>query len=102
LDPTTTDPTGSIYDLDPPGCSTVLGGRTIRHNSETYMNFTQFVIVTLDKEANCSDKVPWSYQAQINGDNKAGSKVDLNKLDTKWIDWLNIDPTILRHYDMIK
>lgn len=54
LDPTSGGSVDTIYDVDAPGCSTILG-TTIYHTSETYVNFTQFVTVTLDAETTCSD-----------------------------------------------
>jgi hypothetical protein len=75
----------TIYDMDAPGCSAVLSGTTIYHTSETYANFTEFATVTLDAETTCSDNAYWSYQAQVDGDKAAGSRIDLNQLNTQLI-----------------
>ncbi len=85
LDPTSGGSVDTIYDEDAPGCSSNLDGITIYRTSEYYGNFTQFVTVTLDLETTCSDNAVWSYQAQVDGDKAAGSRIDLNKLDTQLI-----------------
>jgi hypothetical protein len=85
LDPTSMGSTGQIYDLDSPGCSCKLRGTTINHTSELYANFIEYATVTLDAETQCSDNVQWAYQAQIDGDKPAGSRVDKNQLYTNAI-----------------
>jgi hypothetical protein len=79
LDPKSGSSTREIYDLDAPGCSAKLVGTAINHTSEYYINFKQWVAVTLDSEAVCSDEKLWSYQARIDAD-KAASKVEINEL----------------------
>jgi hypothetical protein len=82
LDPTSGGSVDTIYDQDYPGVSTLLHLNVI-HNSEVYVNFTQFVTVTLDvPDATCSDNALWSYQAQVDVDKAAGSRIDLNQLGT--------------------
>jgi hypothetical protein len=85
-DPTSGGKVDTIYTIDAPGCSCVLPGITINHTSEIYVNFTQWVSVTLDAETICSSNAIWSYQAQVDGDKAAGKRIDLNKLDTAAID----------------
>jgi hypothetical protein len=60
----------------------MLGGTEINHTSESYVNFTQWITVTLDAETICSDNALWSYQAQVDGDKAVGSRIDLNQLST--------------------
>lgn len=81
IDPKSGTSTREIYDTDTPGCSVALTGITINHTSELYVNFTQWVTVTLDAEAECSDFAPWSYRARVDGDKAVGQRVELNVLD---------------------
>jgi hypothetical protein len=81
-DPTSGGSVDTIYDVDAPGCSVMLGGTEINHTSESYVNFTQWITVTLDAETICSDNALWSYQAQVDGDKAVGSRIDLNQLST--------------------
>jgi hypothetical protein len=78
VDPKSGTSTREIYDIDAPGCSTVLG-TTITHTSEVYANFTQHVTVSLDTETKCSDDKTWSYVARVDVD-KASGKVEQNDL----------------------
>lgn len=79
VDPKSGTSTREIYDLDAPGCSAKLVGTAITRTSEYYINFRQFVTVTLDTELQCSDDKLWSYEAQIDTD-KASGKVEKNVL----------------------
>jgi GT2 family glycosyltransferase len=73
-----------LYDLDGPGCSTRLG-TAIKHTSELYANFEEYAAVVLSgTEQECSQHVPWSYQARVDID-KAAGKVELNQLSTSHI-----------------
>ncbi len=85
VDPLSGTSTGQLYDLDAAGCSVALPGTTINHTSEIYVNFTQWATVTLDTSYKVSDNVIWSWQAQVDGDKPAGSRVELNQLSTQAI-----------------
>ncbi len=80
LDPTQTG--GKIFNLDAPGCSNVLNGITIYHNSEVYDNFDQYATVTLDAAVRCSDVKQWQYQAQVDVDLAAGQRIVKNNVNT--------------------
>lgn len=82
-DPKSGSSTREIYDIDAPGCSTVLF-LAINRTSEVYANFTQWATVTLDAESRCSDEKPWSYKAQVDADLATG-QVQFNAVSTSAI-----------------
>lgn len=65
---------GTIYDLDAPGCPS---DYIEIHTSETYVNFSEYATVKLDKVLTCSANADFSYAAQVDLDNK---RVDMNSL----------------------
>ncbi len=88
LDPKSGSSTREIYDLDAPGCSCCLGPgtATIYYTSEVYANFRQYVTVEINgTEPQCSADALWSYQARIDMDKPAGSRVELNQLQLSHI-----------------
>jgi len=85
-DPSSGKSTREIYDSDPPGCSNTLPGTTINHTAESYVNFDQYVTVSIyPTQERCSEVKPWSYQARVDGDKPKGKRIELNELKTSHI-----------------
>ena len=77
-DVTPADSGGMIFDTDVPGCPPQFGF-SIQHTAEAYINFDQWAEVDLGAGlVKCSDVMPWSYTAQVDGDEKSVIRNTLN------------------------